>query len=188
MTRFRWLLVSIGLLGATVVLLGGIVMAVGPDPSMSGTVCFTEEPDESWTQGACPPAVVPPQRSDSAVITVEVVHGDPGWIEGGFFFMRANSPDGQVVLEQRLEFRFDEAAGPAASGEQPPPPTATGEAYLPPGDYAFTVYGRSCDGNCGFLDPPSHVCDYSITVAANQQLTIEYHWNICHGRTGPGVS
>ena len=181
---------ALGLLavGAVVVLLG-FRPALGQDPSMPATVCLTFEADGSHAEGACPPTVIPPQRSDSARITVEVAHADPGWIEGGFFFMRATSLDAEVVLEQPLEFRFSGAEGPAASGVQPPPPTARGEAYLPPGSYELTVYGRGCNANCGLaLGPPNYICEFPITVAANQHVTIEYDWNVCDGRTGPGVS
>jgi hypothetical protein len=159
--------------GAAVVLMNTVAPgAFDQDPLMRGVVCYyADDPDDTYTSGNCPPTVIAPQRSDSAKVTVEVVNGYPGWIEGGYFFVRATSPDGQVVLEKRLDTVTDEA--------DPPPRWATGEEYLPPGSYEFTVYGRSCDANCGFLDPASYVCAFPITAAANEQLTIDYDWNDC---------
>jgi hypothetical protein len=144
----------------------------------SSVVCFESDAKGNYVQGECPPTVIPPQESDSGLVRVEVANADPGWIEGGYFYMRATSPDDQVVLEQPLEFQFGEWESPAASGEVRPPPTASGEAYLAPGSYELTIYGRNCNGNCGQLSPPSLECTLPITVTANDQLTIEYDWSV----------
>ena len=145
---------------ATVVVLAFLFLGPTVEPFPSDVVCFSvSEPDSPYLQAACPPAVIPTQESDSAVISVELVSESPGWIEGGYFFMRATAMDDEVVLEQKLE-------------------SADGTAFLPPGRYEFTVYGRSCDGNCGYLDPPSSECTTPISVAANEKLTIAYDWNV----------
>jgi hypothetical protein len=178
LSRRRGLL-AVGVLavGATVALLGAVALGFGQDPAMGGVVCLVD-PGGSNAEGPCPPTVIPPERPDSATVTV-TVNAQPSGMEGGHFFMRATSADGQVVAEQRLEFRRDEPAEPAASGVQPPPPTATGEAYLPAGPYEFTVYGRNCSASCDFLMPPDDFCVFPIILAANQHLTIDYDGSDC---------
>ena len=104
------LVLVVGVVGVAFLFLGP---TVGPFPS--DVVCFSvSAPDSPYLQAACPPAVIPTQEPDSAVITVHLVSGSPGWIEGGFFFMRATAMDDEVVLEQKLE-------------------SASGTAFLPPG-------------------------------------------------------
>jgi hypothetical protein len=162
-----------------VVLAASVVIAVnGLGPFGSPVVCLTEGPDGNYVLGNCPPTVIPPQESDSATLTIEVPNAFPGWIEGGYFYMRATTADGQVVMNQQMDYRWEGSGGPAASGVQPPLPTAFGEAHLPPGSYSVTFYGRSCGGFCGFLDPPSFECTFSITVAANERIQADYDWSV----------
>jgi hypothetical protein len=133
----------------------------------------------------CPPMVIPARQPNSAHLTVEAPNADPGWFHGGFFYMRATTREGQIVLDQRLTLHWDEDAGPAASNFQPPPSWATGEAYLAPGTYELTFYARSCqdglynsDGTCQVVNPPEHECGIPITVEPNEEIAIGYDWTI----------
>ena len=156
---------AIGVSVAVILWAGIAILALTPFLipwlAVAGTVCDTGvQSGVPNTSGSCPRTVIPARGPSSALVRVNVATPGPGWIEGGYFFMRATTPDHRVVLEQRLE-------------------TAVGEVYLQPGTYELTVYGRSCGGNCGFLDPPSFECTYPITLDANDLVSIDYNWAAC---------
>jgi hypothetical protein len=41
---------------------------------------------------------------------------------------------------------------------------------LPAGSYELTFTVHPCDGNCGYLDPPTETCSQSFTVEAGQTV------------------
>jgi hypothetical protein len=92
--------------------------------------------------------------------------------------MRAVSSDNQVVLHQSLGLRGIGLDPPLESGG-PPVMLATGNVYLAPGAYEFSIYSRTCRETCRFLLPPEYACTSSITVEANESLRIDYNWATC---------
>ena len=40
------------------------------------------------------------------------------------------------------------------------------------GRHLLTVYIRTCDGNCGYLDPPSHRCSLRVRVPARATVVL----------------
>ena len=43
---------------------------------------------------------------------------------------------------------------------------------LDPGEYRFVSFQRTCDGNCGSLDPPSDECEQVVRVDESADLTV----------------
>jgi hypothetical protein len=43
---------------------------------------------------------------------------------------------------------------------------------LAPGRYVVTSYQRPCDGNCGYLDPPTDRCRTTVTLAADDDIVL----------------
>jgi hypothetical protein len=153
------------------------VAALWPVSSVAGTICDLGDPPMVPFHrflGDCPPTISPARQPGSAELTVALVTDPPAWIEGGYFFMRATTADHRVAVHQRLTYEWEDPVGPLR-------PPASGVAYLPAGFYLVTVYGRSCGGNCGILDPPSYACDFPIRVAAGEAVAIEYDWRACEG-------
>lgn len=104
---------------------------------------------------AVAPEVLPPATGESAILTIEIAGSDPGWMEGGIFFIRAVTPAGRTVLETRL-------TGPAP------------EQAIPAGVYQVTMFARPCDGNCDLLDPPTLSCVVDLLAEPALAYTIHY--------------
>jgi hypothetical protein len=43
---------------------------------------------------------------------------------------------------------------------------------LAPGAYRLVSYQRPCDGNCGYLDPPTARCEATVELAAGDTRTV----------------
>ena len=129
--------------------------------------CSSTNPDGSYSQGACPPTVIPPYAGgDSAVpVTVEAARLG-GSIEGDIAFVEATSADGQLVWYQPLVTQPDDW-----------PPAAIGAAHLPRGSYDFTFYNRDCGGTCHTLGSPAYVCTVPITLEA----AVVIDWDLSRG-------
>jgi WD40 repeat protein len=98
---------------------------------------------------------------DAAELRVVEVHvpGAPFAIEGEITYLRLERADGGVVKEATL---------PNAS--EPPFRVA-----VEPGRYTLAVWHRTCDGNCGYLDPPSDRCRAGLDLrpGSSTEVTIE---------------
>jgi hypothetical protein len=70
----------------------------------------------------------------------------------------ARDADGHVVAER------------AFSGVRPNRPAI--DVRLAPGRYVVTSYQRPCDGNCGYLDPPTDRCRTTVTLAADDDIVL----------------
>jgi hypothetical protein len=104
--------------------------------------------------------VFPPEDGVPVVLRLafEGIEGGEMGIEGGIPFVSAHPPDGSVVLDVMVDL----------GGES---------VEIPEGEYTLRLYFRSCDGNCGLLDPPNDWCtvedtfvagvEYDITVTVN---------------------
>jgi hypothetical protein len=73
-------------------------------------------------------------------------------IEGEYSYARVESPDGEKVTEERL------------------PGNGKDTIRLDPGSYRLISYQRTCDGNCGNLDPPSERCSSPFTISGDKSL------------------
>jgi len=89
-------------------------------------------------------------------------HGVQLGIEGAVLFLKASTPNGSMVLDRVVDQEGDLQA-------------------LPPGDYEFVAYYRSCDGNCGLLDPPKEFCSTTQTLEPDRQywLTVQVKAGKC---------
>ena len=84
------------------------------------------------------------------------------YFEGSYSYIRVEHTSGDKLLEERL---------PEATGHSP---TFVSEAVLrvDPGEYRFVSFQRTCDGNCGSLDPPSDECKQVVRVDEPAELTV----------------
>ena len=82
-----------------------------------------------------------------------VNRGGPIPIEGSYSYVRIEDADGHKVSEERL----------SSHGET--------TIRLDPGSYTLVSYQRTCDGNCGSLDPPSDSCSGGFTASGESSLS-----------------
>ena len=85
----------------------------------------------------------------------------PVYIEGSVSFLRVVQTGSGEVL----------ADGRATDGVQVRGRDALFSRAVEPGEYRLVSYQRSCNGNCGILDPPSDRCDATVRVPAGDTLT-----------------
>jgi hypothetical protein len=84
-----------------------------------------------------------------------IAPGSPLPIEGSIPFIRVARVDGSTVVQRRLSLRTQ-------------PPFA--DVRLVPGRYLLQSWQRTCDGNCGHLDPPSNRCARWLRIHRGQTL------------------
>jgi hypothetical protein len=108
--------------------------------------------------------VIPSKTTDAATLEVTFVEEVGIGIEGTVFFVKLSTPDGTVALDRRF----------LDPGVQSPAPLAQ---PIPPGDYRINAYYRTCDANCGFLDPPRPLCAVDVSLVSGEtrrlQVSIE---------------
>jgi hypothetical protein len=85
------------------------------------------------------------------------------YIEGSYSYIRVERPDGEEVLKERL-----------GNGRECSESECVSEIVLRlvPGEYRFVSFQRPCDGNCGFLDPPTDRCDHLVEVRAGDAQNV----------------
>lgn len=79
-----------------------------------------------------------------------------GGIEGNQPFVKAaKASGGQIILEQHFQW-------------------PTTRERLPPGRYTITVYTKSCDGSCGYLDPMGSAfsCDLIVDLRSGARSVV----------------
>jgi hypothetical protein len=104
--------------------------------------------------GACGSAHKTPKPGATKLVVQRIVNrGGPIPIEGSYSYVRIEDADGHKVTEERL---------PSHGG-------AT--IQLDPGSYRLVSYQRTCDGNCGNLDPPSDSCSGGFTASGKSSLS-----------------
>ncbi len=81
--------------------------------------------------------------------TIDPAGGIP--IEGAYSYVRVETRDGTKIVEERL--RAKETT-----------------IRLDSGSYRLISYQRTCDANCGNLDPVSDSCDRTFTMARDKAL------------------
>jgi hypothetical protein len=101
--------------------------------------------------------VIPPAGDDDAELDISFVQVGPPFmlgIEGAFGFLRAHAADGSIVLDRIVELTQDRVA-------------------VPPGDFTLLVYYRTCDGNCGLLDPEQEFCSIVADIESGERYELE---------------
>lgn len=73
-------------------------------------------------------------------------------IEGAFGYIRLERAGGATAAERRL------------------PDSGKLTLTVPPGTYRLLSWQRTCDANCGHLDPPSDQCALPFTLRKGEQL------------------
>jgi hypothetical protein len=123
---------------------------------MLGLASCSGHPDPGAT------AAGPPKDAGQLMITqITVGHVFP--TEGARSYIRVESPAGAALAARQLP------------GSQ--------KLVLPlePGAYRLVSWQRTCDGNCGNLDPPSDRCARPFTVRPHQKLDVTIRVNFASG-------
>ncbi|HEX5039627.1 MAG TPA: hypothetical protein VFW95_05785 [Candidatus Limnocylindria bacterium] len=102
------------------------------------------------------PEVIPDVDDAAPVLRIEARGNAPTGMEGTLYFVRVVSPSGRVVLEREWDW-------PGM------------DQQVPPGAYQVTAYSRTCDGNCGSLDPATLSCTVDILAEPSMSYTVTYH-------------
>jgi hypothetical protein len=92
--------------------------------------------------------VIPADGPGGVELRIRAVDHTMLGIEGYVVFARLEAKDGTTVMDMRV------------------PDDAALVVQVPAGDYAFTGYYRSCDANCGYLDPPGDLCETELALAS----------------------
>jgi hypothetical protein len=131
--------------------------ASGPSaPTTSGSVPASSAPTTTE------PELTPPGPGLTAQLRIHQRQTACCYIEGQVSYLVVRDEDGNVVVEQ--EFTRSRPNRPAV------------DVQLAPGRYIVTSYQRPCDGNCGYLDPPTDRCKTTITLAPDDivLMTVEF--------------
>ena len=81
--------------------------------------------------------------------------GAPLGIEGARGFIRSVAADGSLILDRLME----EEGGTRVATQ--------------PGDQTLVAYYRTCDGNCGLLDPESPLCSAFSSLQSGKAYVLE---------------
>lgn len=93
----------------------------------------------------------------SATLSVQQVLDTSGalYIEGSLGYLRLVDAGGSTVFEKRLD-----------------PEKLAVSREVPAGEYVLQSWQRPCDGNCGYLDPPTDRCDATLTLAPDSDVHV----------------
>jgi hypothetical protein len=140
----------LALAGAALVLLMG---ACGDAGGASGP-----SPPVSTAAGTTQPEPTPPVPDPLARLRIHQRQTSCCYIEGQVSYLIVRDADGHILAER------------AFSGVRPNRPAI--DVRLAPGRYVVTSYQRPCDGNCGYLDPPTDRCRTTVTLAADDDVVL----------------
>jgi hypothetical protein len=113
-------------------------------PLLLGACAAQASPGPAATAGAVSGA------GELRITQVRVGNAVP--IEGAFGYIRLERAGGGTVAERRL------------------PDSGKLTLAVPPGAYRLLSWQRTCDANCGNLDPPSVHCASPFTLQKGEQL------------------
>lgn len=82
------------------------------------------------------------------VVGEHQLRSDSLYTEGYISFLRVRGKTGAIIVRKRSLGKVHL------------------RTHLAPGSYRLTRFIRPCDGNCGYLDPPTELCRQTLTVAA----------------------
>jgi hypothetical protein len=103
--------------------------------------------------------VFAPEDDDAATLNIafETDTGHPAilGIEGALAFVSAHAPDRSLVMDRIVDMDGD-------------------VVKIPAGDYSLRMYYRTCDANCGVLDPSNDFCtiEQALVARATYKLTV----------------
>ena len=108
------------------------------------------------------PADAPPP----ATLGLEQVTDMTGglYVEGSLGYVRLEDADGGKVFEEQLD---------------PDRPESTHD--VPAGDYVLKSWQRPCDGNCGYLDPPTDECQSALALPSGEHVRVTITLRPGHG-------
>jgi hypothetical protein len=110
-----------------------------------------------------PPAIAGPPRNAGQLRITQITVGNAFPTEGALAYVRVESPAGAMLLTRQL------------------PGNQKLVLRLKPGTYRLVSWQRTCDGNCGNLDPPSDRCASPFTVKPHQKLDVTVRVNFASG-------
>jgi hypothetical protein len=108
------------------------------------------------------PAAAPGASAGQLRIT-QVKAGNAAPTEGALSYIRVERAAGGTLLDRRL------------------PGSQKVTLRLHPGAYRLVSWQRTCDGNCGNLDPPTDRCARPFTVKPHQKLEATIRVNFATG-------
>ena len=115
--------------------------------------------------GGDPTTASPRPSPQPAVLELQTVQDGCCFIEGALSFATLEGPSAfeDMALEDDVDRDF-----------KPDRPFVIGvhEVTVAPGHYVLRVWQRPCDGNCGYLDPPTGKATAEFDVADGQELPI----------------
>jgi len=83
------------------------------------------------------------------------------FIEGSYTYFRIENASGDAVVRHRFTDR---------------PRKLT--IRLRPGTYTLVTYERPCDGNCGYLDPPTARCESPFRVRRGSDVRVSVRYDL----------
>jgi hypothetical protein len=85
-----------------------------------------------------------------------------------------------IPVEGALSYiRIERETGAALTRQLPGSHQLT--LRVPPGAYRLMSWQRTCDGNCGYLDPPSNRCVRPFTLRPGEKLDVAIRVNFASG-------
>ncbi len=129
---------------------------LGPQVLGAGTEERPLAKDEWDADWAPLEEVYPADVADGAEVLFLDMGEGIGSFEGEVRMVRMTAADGSIVLDHRL-----------------PSDGRAVHHTLPPGTYEVEGYYRVCDGNCGLLDPPEHICTTGVEIRGDSDYLIE---------------
>jgi hypothetical protein len=112
--------------------------------------------------GPAPTAAEAPQAAGQLRIT-QIRVGDAIPTEGALSYIRVESPAGATLAARQL------------------PDSGKLMLRLKPGAYRLVSWQRTCDANCGNLDPPSDRCTRPFSVTAHQEVDVTIRVDFASG-------
>jgi hypothetical protein len=116
----------------------------------------------SCATGASGPGETAPANAGQLKIT-QLRVGDAIPIEGAYSYIRIERATGAALTERRLAF------------------SNRLMLRVPPGAYRLMSWQRTCDGNCGYLDPPSNRCAVPFKLRPGEEVEVEIRVNFDSG-------
>ncbi len=90
---------------------------------------------------------------------------DGVYTEGYVSFLRVRDHTGKVIIRRRFDV-----------GD----PLVHLRSDLAPGTYRVTRFIRPCDGNCGFLDPPTERCGHEVGIESGHSTVAVARTRVGH--------
>ncbi len=115
------------------------------------------------TESTHSPGPGAPPATGTLEVTQEFDDRGQVYTEGSLSFVRLWGPEGAVFDAEVKDDRL--------------------KREVPAGRYRIRSYQRPCDGNCGFLDPPTDTCEQPLTIAPDTVTRVHVVTRIGSGCT-----